>query len=345
MVGSLRIENQVVPAAYDPVVPCISVKEFDPNGYHIGQKFSLNLELGPEAAGVTFPLLLVRGAHEGKTLVVTAGVHGDEFEGVQAILEVIAELDPSVLKGTVIAVPVANPSAFYNGTRTSPLDGLNLARCFPGAERGTPTEVLAFHLGQSIIARADFYLDLHSAGVKLLMPTMVGYDALDPRSRNAAMSFGAPVLWGHPSTDPGRTIAFAASRNIPWLYTEARGAGRVHPDDLGVFKRGIHNLMVHLGILPGQLIPRAVERVLYGNGNVDAAIAANKPGFLVRAVDLLQVVCAHQELGRTLDLHGRVVELFRSPTSGVVGMMRVFPIIESGTPVFLITGSADGSSN
>lgn len=330
-----------MPATYGAVGPRVPVKDFDPAYYDRGQKFSLDLELGPAAAGVTFPLLLIRGAGAGKTLVVSAGIHGDEFEGVQAILQIVAELDPAIMSGTVIAVPVANLPAFYKGTRTSPLDDRNLARCFPGAERGTPTEVLAFHLGESIIARADFYLDLHSAGVRLLMPTMVGYDPLDPRSRDAAGIFGTPVVWGHPSVEPGRTISFAASRKIPWLYTEARGAGRVHPQDLAIFKRGIFNLLIHLGILPGRVTPHTVERVLYGDGNLDAAIAATQPGFLISAVELLQNVSVDQELGRTVDLHGKPIEVFRSPSPGVVGMIRAFPVVESGTPLFVVTGSKE----
>jgi predicted deacylase len=79
--------------------------------------------------------------------------------------------------------------------------------------------------------------------------------------------------------------------------------------------------------------------VLYGDGNVDAAIAATRPGFLIRAVELLQDVYAEQELGRTVDLHGRLIELFRSPNNGVIGMIRAFPVVESGNPLFLITGS------
>ncbi|MGH9644881.1 MAG: succinylglutamate desuccinylase/aspartoacylase family protein, partial [Terriglobales bacterium] len=156
----------MAPAIYKVIGRSMRMKDFDLSRYDRGQNFSLDLELGSEAPGIALPLFLVRGASEGKTLVVTAGVHGDEFEGVQAILEVVAELDPSIMSVTMIAVPAANPPAFYEGTRTSPLDGRNLARSFPGAERGTPTEVLAFHLSKSIIACADFYLDLHSAGTR-----------------------------------------------------------------------------------------------------------------------------------------------------------------------------------
>lgn len=319
----------------------VLAREFDPTRYVRGQKYSLVVDLGPEMSGVTLPVFLVRGATEGKTLVVTAGVHGDEFEGVRTILDVHAELDPATMNGTMIAVPVANPPAFWNGTRTSPLDDGNLARAFPGVEHGSPTQVIAFHLGQSIIARADFYLDLHSAGVKRLMPSMVGYDVTDPRSREAALIFGAPVAWGHPSIQPGRTISFAALRGIPWLYTEARGAGRIDAEDLSMFKRGVLNLLRHLRMLPGRITATAVERFLYGDGDIDASICATRAGFLVPSVALLEEVQAGQELGRTVDLHGQLVESFQSRCEGVVAMIHIFPVVQPGDSVFLVTGTME----
>jgi uncharacterized protein len=318
----------------------VRASEFDPSQYAGGRKHSLMLDLRPHAADIELPVLLVKGAAEGKTLVVTAGVHGDEFEGVRAVLEICAELDPGKMSGILLAVPVANPPAFWKGTRTSPLDQKNLARAFPGQEQGSTTEVIAFHLGQSIISHADFYLDLHSAGMKLLMPSMAGYDASDPRSREAALAFGAPVIWGHPTLSPGRTISFAASRGIPWLYTEARGAGRIDPEDLGIFKRGVVNLLHHLDILPGALEKAEPLHSLYGDGDLDACITATWPGFLIPTAELLQKVKRGQELGCALDAHGRVVEVFTSPRDGVVGMIRVFPVVDAGDSVFLVTGSA-----
>jgi predicted deacylase len=318
----------------------VRAKGFNPSRYVRGRKHSLLLDIGPSASGVELPVLLARGAREGKTLVMTAGVHGDEFEGVRAILEIWAELDPLKMSGDLLAVPVANPLAFWKGTRTSPSDGGNLARAFPGVEQGSPTEVIAFHLAHSIIAHGDFYLDLHSAGVKMLMPSMAGYDANDSRSQEAALAFGASVIWGHPKISSGRTISFAAERGIPWLYTEAAGAGRIDAADLAMFKRGIRNLFHHLAIEPGEIETQELSRSLYGDGDVDASITAKLPGFLVPAVQLLDTVSAGQELGRTLDLHGQAVEVFESPRDGVVGMIHVFPVLEPGDSVFLITGSA-----
>lgn len=327
------MESLTLPA----VQSAIPAASFHPSRYAPGRKHSLVLALGPEAPEIALPLLLVRGSAPGKTLVVTAGVHGDEFEGVRAILDLYADLDPAGLAGTLIAVPVANPPAFWNGSRTSPIDGVNLARTFPGDKNGSPSQVIAFHVGESIIAHADFYLDLHSAGVKQLMPSMVGYDSNDPRSYEAALAFGAPVIWGHPIMKPGRTLSFAGSRGIPWLYTEAQGAGRIDPGDLLILKNGILGLLKHLRILPGSPTPRPVRHRLFGDGDIDSSISANQPGFLVPSVELLECVNVGQELGHTVDLHGQVVESFRSPRDGVVALIHVFPMLKPGESVFLIT--------
>jgi predicted deacylase len=313
--------------------------QFDPAQYRRGKKYSLELELGVRASGATLPVVLWRGARPGRTLGITAGVHGDEFEGIRALLELESELDPAQMNGDVLAVPVANPPAFWSATRLSPLDEVNLARAFPGDAQGSPSYVIAYYLAHAIIRHADFYLDLHSAGVKLQMPRMVGYDATDPRSQEAAFLFGAPVVWGHPTTPPGRTISFASSQNIPWLYTEAAGAGRIDPEDLRVFRQGILRLMRHLGILSGSISPVPVEVQLYGDGNLEQSMQATQPGFLLTAVHMLQNVAAGQELGRTVTLHGNPVEIFRAPAAGVVALIHAFPRVESGELMFLITES------
>jgi predicted deacylase len=303
-----------------------------------GQKYAFDLELDGEAKGLSLPVLLACGRKAGKTLVVTAGVHGDEYEGVQTILDTYAGLDAEKMNGNFLAVPVANPPAFWSGTRTSPLDGENLARAFPGRLGKGPTAAIAHYLARSVIACADFYLDLHSAGVKLLMPTLVGYYAPDSRAQGAALSFGAPVVWAHPTISPGRTISYANEHGIPWLYTEARGAGRIHPDDIRIFCQGIRNLMQHLSILPGDPSATVPRHRLYGDGDIDASLMAQKRGFLISNVELLHEVAIGQELGRLVDLHGETIETFCAPREGVAVMIRQWPVMESGEPAFLITG-------
>jgi uncharacterized protein len=321
-----------------------TLPSFDPAKFQRGQKYSFDLPLDPWVSVGKLPVLLVRGRRPGQTLVATAGVHGDEYEGVRAIFDSYLSLDPNEMSGDFLAVPVANPPAFWNGTRTSPLDQENLARAFPGSLNKGPTPAIAHVLANSIISFASFFIDLHSAGSRLLMPSMVGYDAADPRSLTAAKVFGAPVIWGHPETAPGRTISFAKEAGIPWLYTEARGAGRIHPDDLRMFEAGLQNLLRHLHILPGEPKPAKLEIHLLGSGDIDTSLVAAQPGFLIPAVELLQHVRAGETLGRTVDLHAETVESFTAPRDGIVALIRQWPVVQPGDGMFLVTGLGPGVS-
>jgi predicted deacylase len=297
---------------------------------------ALNIEAGDHRTEL--PVVLLRGGRPGRTLVVTAGIHGDEYEGVRAIFDVIRELDPASMSGDLLCVPVANPPAFWEVSRCSPLDGANLARVFPGKTGGSITEAIAHAIDREVLPHADFFLDLHSAGVRCLMPTMVGYHTSDARAAAAARMFGAPVIWAHDVIAPGRSVSAASARGIPWLYTEARGAGRIHPGDLAVYRRGILNLLRHLAVLPGEPEASLPEYFLYGDGNVDASITTERSGFLVPDVDLLDRVDKGQRLGTLLDLWGSPLEHFMAPADGVVALIHVCPVVNSRDPLFLIAG-------
>lgn len=311
---------------------------FEPKQLAQGRKHTLDLEFNVGNHQVTIPLFVFRGARKGKVLVVMSGVHGDEYEGPRAILDVCATLDPAEMAGDMIAAPVAHPPAFWAGTRTSPLDGRDLARTFPGDPTSSPTCAIAYYLGKTVIARADFFADLHSGGVKYSMPTMAGYDGTDPRSRSGAQAFGARIIWEHPTTAPGRTLSFAKDHGIPSMYTEANGAGRIDPEDLRVFKQGVINLLKHLSILPGQPVTRTVECRLSGDGNTDLSLRATRGGFLIPLVALLDKVKKGQELGKLVDLHGSTIETYLAPSDGLVGMVREFPVVEPDSIMFLVTG-------
>src|SRR5262249_11258914 len=126
--------------------------------------FALPVTTRADGSRIELPVLALRGASGGKTLLVTAGVHGDEFEGMAALRQVFEALEPARLSGTFVAVPIANPPAFEAGLRTNADDRQDMARVFPGDPAGTVTEQLAHALTQHFIRHADLFCDLHSAG-------------------------------------------------------------------------------------------------------------------------------------------------------------------------------------
>ena len=318
---------------------------FDISRIPSGEKRTRWLEVAPRADGGTWrlPLLHVKGHTDGPILVVTGAVHGNEYEGVEAIPRIYEQVEPETLHGTLAMVAVCNMPAYEAGTRNSPIDGLNLARVFPGDPDGTITQRIAYWLTHKLIKHADLFIDLHSAGVESDIPTMIGYrhseDALGQRARAAAHAFGAPVLWGHPPPGAsGRTISTATEYGVPWLYTESPGGGRAGPDDVACYTNGVLNVMKHLAMIPGKPQPQSTTHHLVGDGNLDVVISAPAAGSFRPHVELLDEVSVGQCLGVVENLFGQVVGEVTADGDGIVILLRRLPQVNAGDGVAQITG-------
>ena len=273
------------------------------------------------------PVLYVTGAKPGPTLIVTGAVHGDEYEGVETIPLVFQQIEPEDLAGTLVMLPVCNMPAYETVQRSSPIDGLNLARVFPGDPNGSITQRIADLITTKLLRHADFFIDLHSGGVAYDLPTLIGYihdqGELGQRSAAGARAFGAPVMWGHPlPMAPGRSVSAATDLGVPSLYSEASGGGYARPDDLACFTQGVINVMRHLGMLAGAPEPRPLTHDLFGDGNLDTVLAATVAGYWRAEVALLEEVQAGQRLGTVRDLFGNVLAEVVADQAGVVIMLR-----------------------
>lgn len=324
----------------------VAVDQFDVRNLARGAKHMLALDLAPVAGGewLRLTLLAAIGAAPGPTIVVLGGVHGDEYEPMLAIPRVFARLDPAQLRGRVLMVPVCNVPAFIDAQRASPIDGLNLARVFPGDPHGTITQRIAYWLGRRVIAEADLLIDLHSAGLAYNIPTLVGYYHAETEAGRTSLSvarhFGIDILWGHPDVAPGRTISFAAERGIPWVYTEAPGSGRARPEDVNAFADGVWNSLRVMRMIEGRAVARAPRHHLLGSGDLDKSITAGAGGLFVPRVALLDNVRAGDVLGEVRDPAGRVLEEVRAPGPGVVISMRGLLRVQPGDGLFALTGRA-----
>ena len=291
---------------------------------------------------LSIPVLAVKGAGQGKTLVATAGVHGDEYEGMEAIFRTFEALDPSNLSGTFVAVPVVTLPAFWQATRANPVDGLNMARIFPGSPSGSMSERLAALMLERVFRHADLYIDLHSSGRNNAMMTLVGYAALGRQAetaRAAAECFGAPMIWEHPKVSPGRTLTETLKLEIPSLYTEARGGGRAHPDDVDCYTRGLANLLAFLEMaqLPAAGLEADYEPLrLCGDGDVDVSMKSRSSGLFFSGARVGMRVREGDLLGMIRDLDGTPLEEVRSPQDGVLVMIRTNPRIFAGEVLLVI---------
>lgn len=317
-----------------------------------GSKASTSLAVpgreGGDGGAISLPLLLVRGAADGTRVAILGGVHGDEYEGIAAAAAVWRDTDAAALRGDLAIVSVSNPPAFEAGTRVSSIDGLNLARTFPGRADGTATERIAHAIGTRVIKGAGFLMDLHSAGQHYAMPLLagsyVGESDLGRRCEAAALAFGAPTYWAHPEVAPGRSLSVAMDEGIPNLYAECGGGGRVRPHEHAAYRDGVRRVLAHLGMLPADGVspPPAPSLRLRGTGDLDTWIEVTRAGILKERVALLDRVTRGQVLGEVVDERGEVLQTIEAPWDGVVVMARRTARVRPGDGSYMIALPDDG---
>lgn len=228
--------------------------ELDRRGRHVGALFVPHSHDRSAYGRITLPVIVVKGG-DGPTLLCTAGLHGDEYEGQFALSQLARTLDPDRLSGRVILVPVANPAASAAATRTSPIDGVNLARCFPGRPDGQPTEQIADGIFRLLLPLADCVVDLHSGGGTLdYLPCAFGRlpagRGLAERTLDLILAFAAPHAMVMRSPEASATLVSAAlEQGIPAMATELGGGGGVTPRTIEIARNGIENILAHLGMI------------------------------------------------------------------------------------------------
>ena len=123
---------------------------------------------------LTIPVTLINGSGEGKVLLLTAGVHPDEYPGIAAAIQLSQELQPEEIHGGVVIVPMTNYSGFQakKGSHI-PADGKNLNRLFPGDPNGTEGDRLAWAITQDFHSVCDYNIDLHSGGIDEEMKPLI----------------------------------------------------------------------------------------------------------------------------------------------------------------------------
>ena len=217
---------------------------------------------------VLAPIAVIRGG-DGPTVLVTGGNHGDEFEGPLAIRKLAASLNPARLTGGVILLPALNPPAQAVGRRTSPLDGGNMNRAFPGRPNGTVTERIADYVTRVLIPRADLVLDIHSGGRTLeFLPYAACHElphdrALEEACLQAVMAFDAPYALTMLELDALGMLDTAVELvGTRMVTTEIGGGGAVTPETLAIAERGLMNVLGHVGVLRDHDAPPSSSRRL-----------------------------------------------------------------------------------
>jgi uncharacterized protein len=288
------------------------------------------------------------GGGPGPSLLITAGVHGDEFEGMAAARRLIGrfragDLAGRLQSGKLSIAPVVNHAAFLRGTRTAD-DERDLARVCPGKPDGSVTERTAHALAE-LIRSADYYIDLHSGGTAFMVMPMTGYTLhADPQvleaQRAMARAFNLPIMWGTAPTLDGRSLSVARDAGVPAIYAEYHGGGRCDPRGVDDYLEGCLNVMRLLEMVDGPIAPTRIEHVVEDprpdSGHMQVCNPSPATGFFQPAVTLGQRLEAGALIGTVTDVAGRSSQGIRTQQSGIVLVLRTFSRVLEGESVGVV---------
>ena len=211
------------------------------------QALSLPITRLVTGADVDLPVRVVHGREDGPTVWIDAAIHGDEAVGVEVVRQVLADLDPKTLRGTLIAVPIVNVLGFMNGSRYLP-DRRDLNRSFPGSARGSLAGRIAHLMTTEIIDKCEVGIDLHTGSDRRSNLPQIRTDLEDPRTRELAAAFAAPVMM-HAKLRDGSLRSAARERGAKVLLYEAGEAWRMDQWAIDAGVRGVRRVLAAMGMV------------------------------------------------------------------------------------------------
>ncbi len=267
----------------------------------------------PTGNWLSLPVVVIHGARRGPVIWLSAAVHGDELNGVVIVDEVVRQLDPTELSGTVLAVPIVNAFGLIQGSRYLP-DRRDLNRLFPGSKRGSLGARLANLFSELVIERAEFGIDFHTgSGGRSNLP-QVRCNLDDPATRKLAGVFGAPVAL-HAALRDGSLRAHAAKLGKPTLLFEAGEANRLDYEAIELGVAGSLRVLSAAGVrLRGSRKPKHPTQFFRSS----SWVRTNRSGFCHLEVELGDWVISGESYGTIINPAVGSRTPLKTKTTGVV---------------------------
>jgi uncharacterized protein len=285
---------------------------------------SLNWYQLPTKTVIEIPVYVFRSENPGPTLLILAGMHGDEINGIEIVRRLITREDvKKPLRGSIIAIPVINIISFLSGTRDLP-DGRDLNRCFPGGKTGSLGSRIAYDLMNEIIPQIDFGIDFHTGGAKISNYPQLRCVFSNKVNLDLGKKFSPTLILNSPFRDSTlRKEASKKGKSI--LVFEGGESSRFDYLSINEGTNGCLRLMKHLNMVdidipnnPTVLLNKTTWIRAKSSGLFHASI---KNGAHIQKGEILGMIC---------DPYGEHQEKLISPTDGYIVGINNQPVINQG---------------
>ena len=214
-----------------------------------GERFKLQLDCAAlyDYTKLTIPVEVIRGKEKGPVLFISAAIHGDELNGIEIIRKLSKKKFFKKMKGTLILVPIVNVFGFHSQSRYLP-DRRDLNRSFPGSKSGSLASRLAYIFMKEIVSKCTHGIDLHTGAIHRTNLPQIRACLDDPRTKDLAEGFGAPVVINSDLRD-GSLREAARRKKVSMLLFEGGEALRFEDNIITKGLRGCISVIKDIGMI------------------------------------------------------------------------------------------------
>ncbi|WP_276168549.1 succinylglutamate desuccinylase/aspartoacylase family protein [Zobellia alginiliquefaciens] len=300
-----------------------------------GETKLLNISIDrlPTGTLIDIPVYVFNAKKPGPTLLVQAGLHGDEINGIEIVRRMLSEKRFNITRGAVIAVPILNIFGFIHYSRDVP-DGKDVNRSFPGSRTGSMAGRIAYHYTSAILSQIDYGIDLHTGGGQRHNFPQIRYTHNDEQSEKLAKVFNAPISFASKLIKGSfRNAAFLLKK--PTVVFEAGESMRFDEYSIIEGMQGILNVMKHLDMVT-TLDPKYIER----NNTVHLGerkwLRAPTAGMFVPSISNGSEIQKGQVLGIVSDPYAKRKKTVKAPFDGLVFCINHQAVVNQGEALFHI---------
>lgn len=277
------------------------------------------------------PVIVERASHDGPVLLLMAGVHGDESNGVAILREIIRKKYNRPKRGTIICIPVFNVFGYLNQSREFP-DGRDLNRMFPGSPTGSLASQFAYKFSNEIAPLVDYVIDFHTGGAGRENFTNVRCVLQEEQTFDLAKVFGAPYIVNSAYIPKSIRETIHKMGKIILLFE----GGKSLDLDQSVIDYGVEgalNIMKRLHMQNGEIIVKKDPVIVQKSKWLRAPYS----GMFQSQVKNGSKVKRKEILGKIFDPFGEFEKKVTAPFDCYIFGLNTAPIVHKGDAIFHVS--------
>lgn len=308
-------ENKAIRISGDTVLP--------------GEDKLLRIEIArlPTGTLIDIPIHVFNAKRPGPTVLVQAGLHGDEINGVETLRRMLENKDFRIVRGAVMVVPILNVFGFIHFSRDVP-DGKDVNRSFPGTKSGSLASRMAYHYTQEILPQIDYGIDLHTGGGQRHNFPQIRYTEGNEASLMLAKKFNAPFSFAS-NLISGSFRKAAHKMGKPIAVYEAGESMRFDEKAISIGIRGVKNILNHFEMI---VEPQEIKTTIALGYR--KWVRAPRAGMFIPEVENGGAIKKGEIMGRVTDTYAKKHKSIKAPFDGHIICINHQAVVNQGDALF-----------